>query len=82
MLGGMAPINNIRQVTTPTPKIDKILISNHLYFLTKLTMYINGIDKSYTEWAKEYGLNESTIRMRIKYGWSRKDLLNPVNKKG
>ena len=45
-------------------------------------LVINGIDKSYTEWAKEYGLNESTIRMRIKYGWSRKDLLNPVNKKG
>lgn len=48
----------------------------------KSHLVIDGIDKSYTEWAKEYGLRENTIRMRIKYGWSGKDLLKPTKKKG
>ena len=48
----------------------------------KSHLIIDGIDKSYTEWAKEYGLKENTIRMRIKYGISGKDLLKPVVKKG
>lgn len=48
----------------------------------KSHLIIDGVDKSYTEWAKEYGLNESTIRMRIKYGWTGKNLLKPVIKKG
>lgn len=50
---------------------------------TKSHLIINGIDKSFTEWANEYNLNESTIRMRIKYGWSGERLLKPVqHKKG
>lgn len=47
----------------------------------KSHLIINGIDKSFTEWAKEYNLRENTIRMRVKYGWSNEDLLKPVNKK-
>lgn len=46
----------------------------------KSHLIINGIDKSYTEWANEYGLKENTIRMRVKYGWSGEDLLKPTNK--
>lgn len=49
---------------------------------TRSHLVIDGIDKSYTEWAKEYGLNESTIRMRIKCGFTGRDLLKPVKKKG
>jgi hypothetical protein len=48
----------------------------------KSHLIIGGVDKSYTEWANEYGLRENTIRMRIKYGWSGKDLLKPTKKKG
>lgn len=48
----------------------------------KSHLVICGIDKSFTEWAKEYGINETTIRMRIKYGWSGKDLLKPTKKYG
>lgn len=48
----------------------------------KSHLVIDGIDKSYTEWAKEYGLRENTIRMRVKYGWSGKDLIKPTKKKG
>ena len=46
----------------------------------KSHLIINGIDKSFTEWANEYGLKENTIRMRIKYGWSGEDLLKPTNR--
>ena len=49
---------------------------------TRSHLIIDGIDKSYTEWANEYGLNDTTIRMRVKYGWSGKDLLKPVKKRG
>lgn len=48
----------------------------------KSHLIIDGVDKSYTEWANEYGIRENTIRMRIKYGWSGKDLLKPTKKKG
>ena len=48
----------------------------------KSHLIIDGVDKSYTEWAKEYGLKENTIRMRIKYGWTGKKLLKPVKKRG
>lgn len=48
----------------------------------KSHLIIDGVDKSYTEWANEYGLRENTIRMRVKYGWSGKDLLKPTKKKG
>lgn len=47
----------------------------------KSHLIINGIDKSFTEWANEYNLNENTIRMRIKYGWSGEDLLKPVQQR-
>lgn len=45
-------------------------------------LIINGIDKSYTEWANEYGIRENTIRMRVKYGISGEDLLKPTKKYG
>lgn len=48
----------------------------------KSHLIINGIDKSYTEWANEYNLRENTIRMRVKYGWKGNDLLKPTNKRG
>lgn len=48
----------------------------------KSHLIIDGVDKSYTEWANEYGLRENTIRMRIKYGFSGKDLLKPTKKYG
>lgn len=48
----------------------------------KSHLVIDGVDKSFTEWANEYGLRENTIRMRVKYGWSGKDLLRPTKKKG
>ena len=47
----------------------------------KSHLIINGIDKTFTEWANEYNLKENTIRMRIKYGWIGKDLLKPVKKR-
>ena len=46
--------------------------------LSKLT--INKITKTITEWAREYGIRENTIRMRIKYGYSGVDLLLPTKK--
>lgn len=46
----------------------------------KSHLIIDGIDKSFTEWANEYGIRENTIRMRIKYGVNGKDLLKPTNK--
>jgi len=46
--------------------------------LSKLT--INGTTKTITEWAREYGIRENTIRMRIKYGFTGIDLLNPTKK--
>lgn len=48
----------------------------------KSHLIINGVDKSYTEWAKEYGIRENTIRMRVKRGKSGKDLLKPTKKYG
>ncbi len=48
----------------------------------KSHLIIDGKDKTYTEWAKEYGIRESTIRMRIKYGWTGKDLLKSTKKYG
>lgn len=47
----------------------------------KSHLIIDDVDKSYTEWGREYGLRENTIRMRVKYGWSGKDLLKPVERK-
>lgn len=49
---------------------------------TKSHLVINGIDKSFTEWANEYGIRENTIRMRIKYGIKGEDLLKPTKKYG
>ena len=49
---------------------------------TKSHLIINGIDKTFTEWANEYGIRENTIRMRIKYGMSGLDLLQPTKKYG
>ena len=49
---------------------------------TKSHLIINGIDKSYTEWANEYGIRENTIRMRIKYGYCGEDLIKPTKKYG
>ena len=46
----------------------------------KSHLIINGIDKSYTEWANEYGIRENTIRMRVKYGYKGEDLLKPTKK--
>lgn len=48
----------------------------------KSHLIINGVDKTYTEWANEYGIRENTIRMRIKYGWNNDDLLKPTKKYG
>lgn len=48
----------------------------------KSHLIIDGVDKTYTEWAKEYGIRENTIRMRVKYGWTGKKLLNPTKKYG
>ena len=48
----------------------------------KSHLIIDGIDKSYTEWGNEFGLPETTIRMRVKYGMSGKDLLKPTKKYG
>lgn len=48
----------------------------------KSHLIIDNIDKSYTEWANEYGIRENTIRMRIKYGFRGKDLLKPTKKYG
>lgn len=48
----------------------------------KSHLIIDGVDKSFTEWANEYGLRENTIRMRIKYGITGKDLLKPTKKYG
>lgn len=48
----------------------------------KSHLIINGIDKSVTEWANEYGIRENTIRMRIKYGYCGTDLLKPTKKYG
>jgi hypothetical protein len=48
----------------------------------KSHLIINGVDKTYTEWANEYGLRENTIRMRIKYGIKGEDLLKPTKKYG
>lgn len=49
---------------------------------TKSHLIINGIDKSFTEWANEYGIRENTIRMRVKYGIKGEDLLKPTKKYG
>lgn len=46
--------------------------------LSKLT--IDGETKTITEWARENGIRENTIRMRIKYGYSGKDLIKPTKK--
>jgi hypothetical protein len=48
----------------------------------KSQLIINGVSKSFTEWANEYGIRENTIRMRIKYGMSGLDLLQPTKKYG
>lgn len=48
----------------------------------KSHLVIDGVDKSFTEWARECGLRESTIRMRVKYGFTGRDLIRPVRKKG
>lgn len=48
----------------------------------KSHLIIDGIDKSYTEWANEYGIRENTIRMRVKYGYIGKDLIKPTKKYG
>lgn len=48
----------------------------------KSHLIINGIDKSFTEWANEFGIRENTIRMRIKYGIVGEDLLKPTKKYG
>ena len=48
----------------------------------KSHLIIDGVDKTYTEWANEYGIRENTIRMRIKYGIKGKDLLKPTKKYG
>ena len=48
----------------------------------KSHLIINGVDKTFTEWANEYGLRENTIRMRIKYGYSGEELLKPTKKYG
>lgn len=48
----------------------------------KSQLIINGVSKSFTEWANEYGIRENTIRMRIKYGMSGTDLLKPTKKYG
>lgn len=41
---------------------------------------INGITKTITEWARENGIRENTIRMRIKYGYIGEDLIKPTKK--
>lgn len=46
--------------------------------LSSLT--INGVTKTITEWARENGIRENTIRMRIKYGWTGIDLIKPTKK--
>lgn len=46
--------------------------------LSKLT--INGTTKTITEWARENGIRENTIRMRIKYGFTGIELLRPTKK--
>lgn len=46
----------------------------------KSHLIIDGVDKSFTEWANEYGIRENTIRMRIKYGFTGMDLLKPSRK--
>ena len=48
----------------------------------KTHLIINGIDKSYTEWSRECGLNESTIRARVNRGLTGVDVIKPVKKKG
>jgi len=42
---------------------------------------INGVTKTLTQWSREYGIGESTIRMRIKYGWSGERLLKEGRKR-
>lgn len=41
---------------------------------------IDGETKTITEWARENGIRENTIRMRIKYGYKGKDLIKPTKK--
>ena len=41
---------------------------------------INGITKTITEWARENGIRENTIRMRIKYGYNGEDLIKSTKK--
>lgn len=40
---------------------------------------INGIDKTLSEWAEEYGISAATLRSRIKCGWPESDWFMPVN---
>lgn len=46
----------------------------------KSHLVINGVVKSFTEWATEYGIRENTIRARMKYGYTGEDLLKPTKK--
>ena len=50
----------------------------HKRNLSKLT--IDGCAKTITEWAREYGIRENTIRMRMKYGHTGKDLIKETKK--
>lgn len=53
-------------------------LKNNRRNLTSLT--IDGETKTITEWARENGIRENTIRMRIKYGYIGKDLIKPTKK--
>jgi hypothetical protein len=41
----------------------------------KSQLTIDGITRSFTEWQEITGIMDTTIRMRIKYGYSGKDLI-------
>ena len=45
-------------------------------------IFANGVSKTVAEWSKETGLKDSTIRCRIRMGWSGDAAINtPVRKK-
>ena len=42
---------------------------------------IDGVAKTLPQWAREYGINKSTIRMRMFYGKTGRELIKPVERK-